>query len=184
MSLSPPSLIQMYTAVYYVLADLLMLGMYFYYVAKNRMNNSEFVIVKLSAVTFVSTKSRPLVIVHSTHWLLIEGPLCVYNSLSKIQSLSTPNSTHCCSPGQTHQIHHIDDLMISWHVESGVLVLGFNKCVLLGVLEDWSWETLQFNTHTHMTWYGLSMFCRISKCSFQDTFVKMSHYAKKHCKVV
>lgn len=67
MSLSPPSLIQMYTAVYYVLADLLMLGMYFYYVAKNRMNDSEFVIVKLSAVTFVSTKSRPLVIVHSTH---------------------------------------------------------------------------------------------------------------------
>ncbi|KAM9505985.1 lysosomal amino acid transporter 1 homolog isoform 1-T2 [Salvelinus alpinus] len=33
--------LQTYTAVYYVLADLLMLGMYFYYVAKNRMNNTD-----------------------------------------------------------------------------------------------------------------------------------------------
>ncbi|KAJ8016623.1 hypothetical protein DPEC_G00009170 [Dallia pectoralis] len=32
--------LQTYTAVYYVLADLLMLGMYFYYVAKNRNNRS------------------------------------------------------------------------------------------------------------------------------------------------
>nr|XP_046220257.1 lysosomal amino acid transporter 1 homolog [Oncorhynchus gorbuscha] len=36
--------LQTYTAVYYVLADLLMLGMYFYYVAKNRMNNNRLVL--------------------------------------------------------------------------------------------------------------------------------------------
>lgn len=39
--LSVLSLKQTYTAVYYVLADLLMLAMYFYYVAKNKMVNSE-----------------------------------------------------------------------------------------------------------------------------------------------
>lgn len=35
------SAIQTYTAIYYVIADLLMLGMYSYYKAKNRMNQSE-----------------------------------------------------------------------------------------------------------------------------------------------
>ncbi|KAL1021127.1 hypothetical protein UPYG_G00009160 [Umbra pygmaea] len=36
--------LQTYTAVYYVLADLLMLGMYFYYAANNRMNSNRSVI--------------------------------------------------------------------------------------------------------------------------------------------
>ncbi|XP_064778914.1 lysosomal amino acid transporter 1 homolog isoform X1 [Oncorhynchus masou masou] len=36
--------LQTYTAVYYVLADLLMLGLYFYYVSKHRMNNNRSVL--------------------------------------------------------------------------------------------------------------------------------------------
>ena len=35
------SLMQTYTAVYYALADLVMLGMYFYYKGRNKSNTSE-----------------------------------------------------------------------------------------------------------------------------------------------
>ncbi|XP_010897069.1 lysosomal amino acid transporter 1 homolog isoform X1 [Esox lucius] len=45
--------LQTYTAVYYVLADLLMLGMYFYYVAKNRMNNNRLVLNVIGLVYFL-----------------------------------------------------------------------------------------------------------------------------------
>lgn len=38
---APLSNVQTYTAVYYVMADLLMLGMYTYYKVKNKMNQGE-----------------------------------------------------------------------------------------------------------------------------------------------
>lgn len=48
-------LIQTYTAVYYVLADLLMLSMYFYYKIKNKMNESEFFLI----VVFICFTNAP-----------------------------------------------------------------------------------------------------------------------------
>jgi hypothetical protein len=41
----------------------------------------------------------------------------------------------------THLIQLIEGLMISWQVEWGLLVQGYNKkYVLLGVLEDQGWD--------------------------------------------
>lgn len=45
----PLSAVQTYTAIYYVMADLLMLGMYTYYKVKNRMNQGEFVCFSLKS---------------------------------------------------------------------------------------------------------------------------------------
>jgi hypothetical protein len=53
------------------------------------------------------------------------------------------------STGQTNLIQLTEGLLISWQVESDVLVQGYGtKCVLLWVLGDWSWETLSCRIHS------------------------------------
>lgn len=94
-----------------------------------------------------------LFVLYWHHWAMYEGKTyarrpdpcnfrrrlgAIYRSVFQLQSFSTLNSTYCCSPGQKYLIQLVKGLMISWQVESGVLVLGHNKYVL----EDQSWETM------------------------------------------